>query len=289
MNRRDFIKISALSLLFAGSAVPAISGGRDYSKFTAADKVKFDKIIDKYSATKYSSMSIGELTAEIGKEFLGIPYVGGTLEVSDKEICVLNLSELDCVTFYENALAFARIIKKKTFTETDFRNELTLMRYRDGKIGGYVSRLHYTSDWIRNNIEKGIISDITPNFSYLKKVGDVGFMSENPKYYKQLKNNPKLVKKVASIEAELNADKRVYVPKKHVKEIESELQSGDIIAIATSIKGLDYSHTGMIVKEGKKARFLHASSKEKKVILDGRISDYLSGNKKALGISVVRG
>ncbi len=289
MDRRDFIKISALSLIFAGSSVSAISGGRDYSKLTAADKRKFDRIIQKFATEKYASMAIGELAAAIGKEFIGIPYVGGTLEVSDKEICVLNLSELDCVTFYENALALARIIKQQTFTEADLRNELTLMRYRDGKIDNYLSRLHYTSDWIRNNIEKGIISDITPNFSNLKKVGDVSFMSENPKYYKQLKNNPEFVKQVAATEKELNSNKRVYVPKAHVKEIESELQSGDIIAIATSITGLDYSHTGMIVKEGKTARFMHASSKKKKVVIGGRISDYLAGSKKALGISVVRG
>ncbi len=289
MDRRDFIKISALALLFVGGAVPIYSGGRDYAKFTASDKAIFDRIIRKFAAQEYSTLPLGELIAEIGKEFLGVPYVGGTLEVSENEVCVLNLSELDCVTFYENALAFARIIKKKTLSEEAFSADLKMMRYRGGKINNYLSRLHYTSDWIRDNVEKGLITDITPNFSYLKKVADVGFMSENPKYYKQLKNNPAFVKKVAAIEAELNANKRVYVPKKHVSEIEAELHSGDIIAVATSIKGLDYSHTGMIVKEGKKARLLHASSKQKKVILDGSISDYLKVNKKALGISVLRG
>ncbi len=288
MDRRNFIKISALTLLFAKSGLQVAASQRDYSKFTKADLAKFNSIIAKYSRDKYKKLTKGELVAAIGKEFIGIPYVGGTLEVADKEMCVLNLSELDCVTFYENSLAFAEIIKQKELTEEAFRNELTRMRYRDGKIDSYLSRLHYTSDWIRDNVKKGIVQDITPNFKHIEKVGAVSFMSANPKYYKQLKNNPDYVDIIQSIENELNSNKRVYVPKQHVKEIEKDLRSGDIIAIATSIKGLDYSHTGMIVKEGKTARFMHASSKQKKVLIDVRISDYIAGSKKALGISVVR-
>ncbi len=44
---------------------------------------------------------------EIGKFFLGTPYVVGTLETKRGEHLVVNLREFDCVTFVENVVALA--------------------------------------------------------------------------------------------------------------------------------------------------------------------------------------
>ena len=44
---------------------------------------------------------------EIGKFFLGTPYVAGTLETKGAEHLVVNLREYDCVTFVENVVALA--------------------------------------------------------------------------------------------------------------------------------------------------------------------------------------
>jgi hypothetical protein len=288
MDRRSFLRLAAFAVAFSGTGLKAALQATDYSKFSESDAIKFDSIVKKYSTPKYRKMKIGDLIAAIAQEFLGTPYVGGTLEVAQSESCVLNLNGLDCVTFYENALAFARIIKQNKKTEVDFRNELIRLRYRAGIIEDYVSRLHYTSDWINDNVLKGVVQDITPNFKPLKAVNEVGFMSANPKYYKQLSNNEDFVARIEEIERNLNMVRKVFVPQNSVPEIEKELKSGDIIAIATSVKGLDYSHTGIIVRVKKEARFMHASTKEKKVILDNRISDYLKANNKAIGITIAR-
>ncbi len=71
-----------------------------------------------------------------------------SLEKDGDEQLVINLTGLDCTTFLENSLALARCIKKGTTSFEDYLEELQFIRYRDGVIDGYTSRLHYFSDWI---------------------------------------------------------------------------------------------------------------------------------------------
>ena len=137
-----------------------------------------------------SDKPINEVIVEIGKNFLETEYVAHTLEKEGDEQLVINLTGLDCTTFLETALTFARCIKKGKTSIDDYQKELTLIRYRDGKINQYPSRLHYFSDWIYNNQQKGIVKDISKEIGGKKIKFSVNFMSENPKYYKQLKEQP---------------------------------------------------------------------------------------------------
>ena len=133
-----------------------------------------------------------KLLVEIGKSFLETEYVAHTLEKEGDEQLVINLTGLDCTTFLETSLTFARCIKKGKTSFEDYQNELTFIRYRDGKIDKYPSRLHYFSDWIYNNQQKSIVKDITEEIGGKKIKFAVDFMSKNPKYYKQLKKIPSL-------------------------------------------------------------------------------------------------
>jgi hypothetical protein len=62
---------------------------------------------------------------------------------------VCNLQGLDCFTFDENVLALYLTKKKNSNSYTDFQNILTELRYRNSKIDGYASRLHYFVEWSR--------------------------------------------------------------------------------------------------------------------------------------------
>ena len=46
------------------------------------------------------------------------------------------------------------------------------------------------------------------------------------------------------------------------------IQEGDIIALVTTIDGLDVSHLGFATYEKKELRLLHASFNDKQVIID---------------------
>ncbi|MGA1413741.1 MAG: N-acetylmuramoyl-L-alanine amidase-like domain-containing protein [Candidatus Kapaibacteriota bacterium] len=257
----------------------------------------FDHIIEEMIKREYHTLPIGECMGKIGNMLIGTRYVGGTLELHP-ERCVIDLNGLDCVTFFENTLNIARTAKIKehelatnpnAITFRDVLDQVEFTRYRDGQMDGYTSRLHYTSEWIIDNVKKGVVKDLTKELGGKPFPVKVGFMSTNPQYYPQLVAEPTLVRKIQGLEEELNAKKHWYIPNAQVKDIESKLQTGDIIAIATNKTGLDYSHTGMIIKNAKgMALFLHASSGKKRVYLDKRISSCLSESSTSIGISVLR-
>jgi hypothetical protein len=249
---------------------------------------KFRDVRQMVQDSAWDSLPIGKLIAKVGLQLLDVPYVGGTLDGPGREHCTVDMLRLDCVTLFEVSLNMGRIIKQGKDSLDDLIGAVTYTRYRDGELTDYTSRLHYTSDWIENNIKKGTVVDVTPQLGGKPFPLALGFMSQNPKYYPALVENPHFVSVMQSIEQRVNMTSRAIIHKEDIASIEAQLQDGDIIAIATSRKGLDYSHTGLIVREGKRARFLHASSVKKKVVLDGPISEYVSRTETNLGISVLR-
>lgn len=278
ITRRDFIKIN-LPIFF-------ISANKLLSFATNESNI-FTKIINKSQREQWRNLPIGELIGKIGIELIDLPYIKHTLEVGFREKCIVTFSGFDCVTFFEVTLCMARIIKKGFNSFEDLINEVTFTRYRNGKIEDYASRLHYTSDWIFDNILKKVIRDKTKDLSKKRIRFNVFFMSHHPNSYPVLKFNPEQVNKIIEIEREINKRKYYYIPKEIIPNIEKKMKTGDIIAIVTRKVGLDYSHVGLIYKERDQARFLHASMKRKKVILDDTISNYLLFDKDSRGITIL--
>ena len=234
---------------------------------------------------------MGELIATIGMELRGVPYVGATLELDDRrEVCSVNLLGLDCVTFFESALGFARMLKTGGSTPEEMLRQVLFTRYRDGKLTDYTSRLHYTTDWFHDNQRKGTVRMVTADLPGAERFTQVvNFMSTHPDSYRQLKANPEMVPVIAKIEEEINARKMHYVPKEKTGVAEADLRTGDIIGITTTIKGIDCSHTGMCYRDRDGVlRLLHASLTKKEVTLDDRLSSYLASVTKHTGIMVAR-
>ena len=193
------------------------------------------------------------------------------------------------MTLFENSLCMARIFKKRLYDFDSLINEITFTRYRDGKLNKYASRLHYTSEWIYDNIRKKVVTDVTKNIGGIPLNINVSFMSNHPEYYPKLQENPDQLELVKNVEKKLNNELFYYIPQKKISEVEKYLKNGDIIAISTDKIGLDYSHTGLIyLKDKKEARFLHASTTHNKVIIDKRISEYVNSVKSHTGITVLR-
>lgn len=277
-TRRDFIKIT-LPIF----SIPA----NKFLTFAMSERKLFPKIINKSQREEWKTLPIGELIGKTGIELIDLPYLEHTLEVGPEEKCIVTFNGFDCVTFFEVSLCIARIIKKGLNSFEDLINEVTFTRYRNGKIVDYTSRLHYTSDWIFDNIRKKVVRDKTKDLSGKEIKFNVFFMSKNPNSYSGLKNNPELINKTIEIEHEINKRKYYFTPREIIPSIEEKLKTGDIIAIVTQKAGLDYSHVGLIYKEIVKAQFLHASAKKKKIILDDTISNYLISKKDSIGITIL--
>jgi len=278
MNRRLFVSTALISIPVIPSLLFADETPKKYLDIVAMAKKQ-----------DWAMLPIGEVVVKVGSQLKGLPYVGGTLE-GEPEVCRASFSGLDCVTFFETSLCLARCIKKGTTSYDDFMKEVTFTRYRNGKLTDYTSRLHYTADWIANNEEKKVVQNITPILKGNKPFPNfgVGFMSSNSKYYPALVANPDLVPIISKQEKAVNQRKHPIIPKNAIASIENDLQNGDIIAIATSKKGLDYAHTGMVYKDGATTRFFHASSTKKIVMIDARLSEYINSVSHYLGIAIAR-
>jgi hypothetical protein len=222
--------------------------------------------------------------------FLNKSYVANTLEVNEEEQLVVNLREWDCTTFVENCLALARTLQYPNPDRDYFERELRQIRYRDGVINGYISRLHYISDWIFNNVEKEIIDDMTYALGGKKLKPDVYFMSQNSAKYSHLAENPEEVQRIEAVERKINArGNYYYIPKQEILRRQSLIKNGDIICFTTSIPGLDISHLAIAYWNKGQLTFIHASSTARKVIVNPEsLSDYCQMIKTNTGIMVLR-
>jgi hypothetical protein len=247
---------------------------------------KFQLAVDKSLKDK----SIGDVIVEIGKSFIGTDYLSHGLEKDRDEQLVINLMGLDCTTFLENALALARCIKKGKSSFEDYQKELQLIRYRDGIIDKYPSRLHYFSDWIYDNIEKNVVEDITEEIGGGKTKFDVNFMSTHPESYKQLKVNSDFITIIQKQEKEISCREYYFIPKEELSSKEEFIQNGDLLGITTTVEGLDIGHTGIAVKmDDGRIHLLHAPSENIKVqISEQPLSDYLMKYKRHSGVIVLR-
>lgn len=247
-------------------------------------------IAERAEAENWREKEFGEIVGAVGMSLQGLPYTAGTLE-GDREVCRVSLQGLDCVTFFETSVGIARlVVQREELTAGNLVDEITTMRYRNGTVDGYTSRLHYFVDWVAENRRNGIVSDITGTLSgAVKDSRTIDFMSTHVDAYSQLKSSPENQKRIREIETEINGRERYYLPKRYIGETEKNLQTGDIVGITTSIAGLDVSHTGLCYRDSEgRLRLLHASSTKKKVLLDTDLDAYLAMNAKQTGIIVVR-
>jgi hypothetical protein len=233
---------------------------------------------------------INEVIVEVGKSFIGTEYVSHTLEVNGEEHLVINLTGLDCNTFLEYALVFARNIKQGKTTFNDYKKELMLIRYRDGIIDQYPSRLHYFTDWIYNNSKKAIVKDITIKIGGDLLKLDLSFMSAHPQYYKHLKENPEFIPLIKQQEEEINKRDYYFIPQEKIAEIENKIEDGDLLAFTSTVKGLDVNHVGIAVRlDDERIHVLHAPNVGYKVqVSDLPLSEYVMKIEKDSGIIVVR-
>lgn len=233
-----------------------------------------------------------------GKKFLGLPYVGFTLENGDKEHLIVNLHGLDCTTFVETVLALSLCDLQDARTFKDYCRNLLKVRYRDGKMTDYTSRLHYFTWWGDDNVKLGIVKEIGTMdpmdfpFDAVQTI-HIDYMSKHPNLYKQLKNHPEFVSVIKRYEDETNGKQYAYIAKEDLKFHQStplgQIRDGDIVAMLTDQDGLDTRHIGIAFWKDGNLHLMHASSIYKKVLMSKEtFYEYEKKQPKHIGIRVWR-
>lgn len=281
-------RITAVLLLYLLSAT-AIAGTIPDMKsvvYSKTDSILAEQIISELSPN--SEENFGALVAQTGLKLLGTPYVGQTLENGRQEPLIINLRELDCTTFAENCLALGLAARSPKPGFGKFVKELEKIRYRQGKRNGYLSRLHYFSDWIYDNGQKGLISEPASDFGSPFRV-QVNFMSSHPDSYPVLKDHPELIPDLISQEKAISDAEQFFLKKEDIRSNEDQLREGDIVGLTTAIAGLDVAHVGILVKKNGRIHLLHASSTLKQVVVSEEpLSEMLMNKKSYTGILIAR-
>ena len=293
----------ALSMAHGRSCVPSVASGKAEQSVACC----LLSVVHSPSYTREDSLFVCRMlrdaknsgntsTLFFARKFINQPYVAHTLEVFDDERLVVNTRELDCTTLVENVLALTLCARHHKTSFADFLYYLQALRYRGGVIKGYPSRLHYFSDWIRDNQRMGFVTEIqepNPPFTAVQTL-NIDYMSQHPDAYKALKAQPSLISIIREQERELTGLKFSMIPKSEViktnsRTLRSAIKDGDVIAMTTNMRGLDISHLGFAVWKPDGLHLLNASMRHKKVEEDPTLfREYVRTRTSFTGIRIVR-
>jgi hypothetical protein len=252
------------------------------------DSVIFEQRMALAREQRLDTLPVGKVIAALGRTFVGTPYTPGTLEAEGPERLIVNLRELDCVTFVENMLAMSRIIVAGHPDYQSFKSELARIRYRDGHLDGYPSRLHYFSEWIANNAAKGVVQEITTDIGGVPDSMALTFMTSHRESYRQLKDEATFGA-IGMMEKNLAGKTRYYVPEDRIAQVADRIQDGDIIGATSTLEGLDVAHTGIALRVDGKLHLMHAPLVGKAVEISTKpLADRILEIKAQDGIMVAR-
>lgn len=256
---------------------------------------KFYALTARAQRENWAALPLGRRTATVGRALTGTRYGNYTLEIDNRiESPSVNLYALDCWTFYEVSLAFARMIgtHPAPWSPVELLRMVEMERYRNGRCDGtYLSRMHHLEEVFADNQRRGLGTNVTRSLGGVPVRRNVREMQIAWRNYRYLRSNPSLRSGIAKVEGRVSRLPVTYIPKNRVAGIESRLQDGDVLAIASKDDTGYTSHVGLAVRNGSTCRFMHATSSYDKgrcCIVDTRISAYLGEKSDNMGLIVFR-
>jgi len=257
---------------------------------------QFNRLVAKAKAGNWKGLPIGERTAAVGQALAGTRYKHFTLEIDNRiESPSVNFNGMDCWTFFETALGFARMLNEpeSNWTPERLLYYIEMDRYRGGQCtGDYLSRLHYLEDWLYDNDRRGLVQDLTRELGGSSVPHSAREMTVNWRHYRYLAANRSLLGPLGRMEANVSSRPLYQIPKSKVAKIEPKLRSGDIIGVISRDGGrFSTAHVGLALRSGDGVlHFMHASSPRNygKVVVDDELSKYLYRYGSDSGILVAR-
>ncbi len=247
----------------------------------------FDSLMARAEAEGWHDRPLGQITQNVALFFEGQPYVAGLLDREDEETLVTSFDGFDCVLLIETALAAARAVRLRDYTFEGFLEQIEVLRYRSGEMDGYCSRLHYFSEWILDNERRGIVTNLSETLGGELLNKKLDFMTTHRDAYPRIVTNDSLYAGIRAMEESLSDLRIFYIPQDRIRETYDRLQAGDIIATATSVGGLDVSHTGLVHRGDEGVGFLHASTSGG-VMVSPDLQQYVENIDIQIGIVVAR-
>lgn len=245
-----------------------------------------------------AEVPVGRSATRVGELAVGTPYEAYTLEAyiraggspARTEPLTLSLTRFDCVSLVEACLAVSRLADDGPAASWEaFGREMERMRYRGGRRGDYASRLHYFSEWISDAAIRGLIRDLGPDLGGTEDRRPLRFMTENRGSYPALADDA-VFQQIGEMERSLDDRPRHVIPTERIPDVSDRIESGDVLAFATAIPGLDVSHAAFAYRDtGGVLRVLHAPLSGGVVeVTRATLPEYVAAIRRSTGILVAR-
>jgi hypothetical protein len=236
--------------------------------------------------------------ARVGELAVGTPYEPNTLEAYLRaggspprtEPLIVSLTRFDCVTLVESCLAVARVAAADTAPSWErFKREVERMRYRGGNRRGYTSRLHYFSEWITDSESRHLVRNLGQELGGIADTRPLRFMTEHRGSYPAL-TDENIYSEIGEMERRLDGHPRWMIPTHCIPDVAERIETGDVLAFATAISGLDVSHAAFAYRDlDKILRVLHAPLSGGVVEITRRtLPEYVAAIRSATGILIAR-
>jgi hypothetical protein len=282
-----------ISLLLSSAGLATSAGSLPLSTVFRGQS-KFYALVAEAERKNWRALPLGERIVAVGKSLLGTHYVNYTLEIDDHvEAPSVNMDGLDCWTFFETSVGFARMLEMKSgnYTPADLLEMIELDRYRGGRCNGtYTSRLHFLEDWIYDNERRGLVKNLTVSLGGVPMRGRyLDEMSHHWRESRYMRHNVALVPQIAAVEQRIASRTIYHIPRDQISQIESKIRSGDVICITGRGPEGFTEHVGLAYRDGVGVvHFMHASKDQRRVVIDVPIHQYVYRYHRFAGIMVVR-
>jgi Protein of unknown function (DUF1460) len=300
ISRRALLRDAAAAAAALVLPAPLVACTREGNRLTDPDHVRLGDWTDTLRRERLAGTdtALGRAAVRVGELAAGTPYVPHTLESylgvagaapARAEPLTLSLTRFDCVTLVEACLAVARAAGGAEPTWERFGHEVERMRYRGGRREGYASRLHYFSEWITDGETRGLVKDLGAELGGRVDERPLRFMTEHRASYPALANEA-VYQEIAAVERSLDSRPRRVVPTDRIAEVADRIETGDVLAFATAIPGLDVSHAAFGYRDaGGALRVLHAPLSGGVVeITRVTLPEYVAAIRRATGILIAR-
>lgn len=311
ISRRDLIKSAAA--IAAGLGVPkaaAAEGSKEsQAKRRTGNPLRLPENPDAARLTAWTAVlrseglaragvALGRSAVRVGELAVGTPYEPFTLEKyivaggnpARTEPLTLSLTRFDCVSLVEACLAVSRVADDHGPHRWKlFAREMERMRYRNGERRGYASRLHYFSEWIADGARRGLLRDLGAELGASDDSRPLRFMTEHRASYRALASDS-VFQKIRAMERSLDASPRRVVKKERIPSVAGQIETGDVLAFATAIPGLDVTHAALAYRgKDNVLRVLHAPLSGGVVeVTRSTLPEYVAAISRCTGILVAR-
>ena len=302
MLGRMALALAAVPVAACRSVSPSSDGAGRTHPGTGMTDADLERLLAWTAALREQQLTgdtpLGRAAARVGELATGTPSEPYTLEAyiraggnpASTEPLTLSLTRFDCVSLVESCLAVARVAATGLTPSWDaFAWEMERMRYRGGERRDYVSRLHYFSEWISDGARRGLLRDLGAELGGIPDRRQLRFMTSHRDSYPALAND-EVYRGIGEMEKSLDDRPRMVVPAERIPAVAGRIEHGDVIAFATSIEGLDVTHSAFAYRgQDGVLRVLHAPLSGGVVeVTRSTLPEYVAAIRRATGILLAR-